>query len=709
MLGGAVFAQKKNANYKYHIRRAASPIKIDGLLDEADWLSADTAANFFMVLPMDTSFAKLRTVVRMAYDNDNFYISAVCYTPTPGYMVESLKRDFSFLKNDNFIFFMDPFDARTDGFSFGANAAGAQWDGTMYEGGKVDLSWDNKWFSSVKNYPDKWVFEAAIPFKSIRYKKGIKEWGINFSRNDLVTTEKSSWAPVPRQFPTASLAYTGTIIWDEAPPVATHNISVIPYALGGITKDFENHKDAVYRKEIGGDVKVGLTSSLNLDMTVNPDFSQVDVDQQVINLNRYELFFPEKRQFFLENGDLFANFGYADIRPFFSRRVGLNAPIRAGARLTGKIDKDWRIGVMDIQTGQSSSDNLPGQNFGIVTLQRRVFSRSNIGFMFVNRDGTGSAPAPGSTAAAYNRNVGAEFNLASSNNLLTGKFLALKSFSPGVQGHDFVGAANLQYLSKYWTFSMQQQYVGENYKAEAGYVPRTGYNKLNPLIQHNFFPKSGSILSHGIQASGIYFFDEGFRSTDNETILSYLITFRSRATLTISGLDDYVKLLRPFDPTNTGKPMLPTGFANHWNTIDVQFASKPQSVFTYLVEGARGGYYNNGTKTTLIGQVGYRFQPYVNLILNASFNDLHLPAPYGRNKFWLIGPRADVTFTNTLYFTTYVQYNEQARNMNINSRLQWRYKPASDLFIVYGDNSIPSPFTVKNRQLTIKWTYWWNI
>lgn len=715
MLAGYVSAQKKNAGYEYHIRRAASPIKIDGLLDEADWLSADTAGKFFMVLPMDTSFAKLRTVVRMAYDDNNFYISAECYMPTPGYMVESLKRDFGFLKNDNFIFFMDPFDARTDGFSFGANAAGAQWDGTMYEGSKVDLSWDNKWYSQVRNYNNKWVFEAAIPFKSIRYKKGIKEWGINFSRNDLKSTEKSAWAPVPRQFPTAALAYTGTIIWDEAPPVATRNISIIPYVLGGVTKDFENKKDAVYRKEIGGDVKVGLTSSLNLDLTVNSDFSQVDVDQQVINLNRYELFFPEKRQFFLENGDLFANFGYADIRPFFSRRVGLNAPIRAGARLTGKIDKDWRIGVMDVQTGQSGSANLPGQNFGIVTLQRRVLSRSNIGFMFVNKDGTGSAPVPGSPPAAgnsgnaYNRNIGAEFNLASSNNLWTGKLLGLKSFSPNVTGHDFVAAANLQYLSKYWTFAMQQQYVGKNYNAEAGYVPRVGYNKLSPLIQHNFLPKSGSILSHGVQASGIYYFDEGFHSTDNETILSYLITFRNRATLTVSGLDDYVKLLRPYDPTNTGKPMLNTGFTNHWNTIDVQFASRPQSVFTYLFEAARGGYYDNGTKTTLIGQLGYRFQPYVNLILNTSYNDLHLPAPYGRNKFWLIGPRADVTFTNTVYFTTFVQYNEQAKNMNINSRFQWRYKPASDLFIVYGDNSIPSPFTVKNRQLTIKWTYWWNI
>jgi len=710
LYGFSAFAQKKNAAYQYHIKRALSPIKIDGVVDEADWLRSDSATNFYMVNPMDTSFAKLRTVVRMAYDNDNLYLVAVCYAGLPGQnMVESLKRDFNFVKNDNFLLFMDPFDARTDGFSFGANAAGAQWDGTMYEGGKVDLSWDNKWTSIVKNYPDRYVFEAAIPFKSIRYKKGIREWGINFSRNDLKTTEKSSWAPVPRQFPTASLAYTGTLVWDEEPPVASSNISVIPYALGGIIKDFEHNKPTEWRKDIGGDVKIGLTSSLNLDLTVNPDFSQVDVDQQVINLNRYELFFPEKRQFFLENGDLFSNFGYADIRPFFSRRIGLNAPIRFGTRLTGKLDKDWRVGLMDVQTGQSGAGNLPAQNFGVLTLQRRVFSRSNIGIMFINKDGTGSAPNPGSTANAYNRNVGLEYNLASSNNLWTGKFLGLKSFSPGVKGHDFVQAAHLQYLSKYWTLYLQQQYVGRNYNAEVGYVPRNGYNKFSPLILHNFFPKGGAILIHGVQFSSNYFFNENFKRTDNESILSYIITFRNKSTLSFSGLDTYVKLLRPFDPTNTGKGALPVGFENHWNTGDVQYASKPQSVFTYLFDVSYGGYYYDGTKLSLSGQIGYRFQPYVNLNVTASYNDLHLAAPYGRNKFWLIGPRADVTFTNSLYFTTYVQYNEQLKNMNINTRLQWRYRPASDFFVVYGDNSIPSPFTVKNRQLTVKWTYWWNI
>jgi hypothetical protein len=199
-ISSSVFSQKKNETYKLQMHRARAPIVVDGILDEPDWQAADVATDFYMITPMDTSSAKVRTDVRMTYDNDNLYLIAVNYHSLPGpYVVESLRRDFAFGKNDNFLLFMDPFEDLTNGFSFGANAAGAQWDGIMYEGGKVDLSWDNKWVSQVKNYEDRWVFEMAVPFKSIRYKKGITEWGINFSRLDLKTTEKSSWAPVPRK------------------------------------------------------------------------------------------------------------------------------------------------------------------------------------------------------------------------------------------------------------------------------------------------------------------------------------------------------------------------------------------------------------------------------------------------------------------------------------------------------------------------------
>lgn len=678
-------------------------------MDEAAWLAADSAVNFRMVLPMDTSAAKVVTSVRMTYDENNLYILAICYNSVPGpFMVESLKRDFSFGKNDNFIFFIDPFDARTDGFTFGANAAGAQWDGSMYEGGKVDLNWDNRWVSAVKNYPGKWVFEAAIPFKSIRYKKGIKEWGINFSRNDLKSTEKSAWAPVPRQFPTASLAYTGTLVWDEQPPASSSNISLIPYLLTGASKDYIHNGAVQFQHSAGGDAKVSVTPSLNLDVTVNPDFSQVDVDQQVINLNRYELFFPEKRQFFLENGDLFSNFGYADIRPFFSRRIGLNQPIDFGARLTGKLNGDWRVGLMDLQTGISNTNELDGANYGLLTLQRRVLERSNIGFMFVDKEITGTIPGAGNQPA-YNRNAGMEFNLASSSNTWTGKLLALKSFTPGVSGRDFVLADHLQYLSKFWTLYLQEEYVGKNYIATVGYVPRTGYVKLSPLLLRNFLPKKGRVLSYGIQLTSNYYFNENLNRTDNESALSFISTFRDKSTLTVSGINDYVKLLIPFDPTNTGKKPLAAGSQHQYNTLDVLLVSKPQSVFTYQLESTYGGYYDQGKRFSVSYLLGFRVQPYINIAVNGSFNNLMLPQPYGNTRFALVGPRVDVTFTNTLYFTTYVQYDDQAKNININSRFQWRYKPASDFFIVYGDNAQPSPYVTKNRQLVIKWTYWLNI
>ncbi|WP_232826027.1 DUF5916 domain-containing protein [Chitinophaga alhagiae] len=707
-------AQKKNDAYQLHIRKATSPVKIDGVIDEQAWADAETATDFFMILPMDTSFAEVRTDVRMVYDQQNIYLLVENFNGVPGpYMVESLRRDFAFLKNDNFLLFMDPFDDQTNGFSFGANAAGAQWDGLMYDGGKVDLSWDNKWHSVVKNYPDKWVFEAVIPFKSIRYKKGITRWGINFGRNDLKTTEKSSWAPVPRQFPSASLAYTGVLVWDVPPPDPGPNISLIPYLLGGVNKDYQSGKPEKWRGDAGLDAKIAVTSSLNLDLTVNPDFSQVDVDKQVTNLDRFELFFPERRQFFLENGDQFTNFGYAGIRPFFSRRIGLGVPIHFGARLSGKLNKDWRLGVMNMQTGSQSATALPAQNFTVAALQRRVFARSNVGFLAINKESINYHPekaAPGEPVySRYNRNFGLEYNLASANNFWTGKAMVLKSFSPGKTGRDWAHAANLQYTSRKWNISWQHEYVGKNYTAEVGYVPRQGYIKLMPQVTHLFFPKSGPVLSHGPQLTSTSFFDEQMRHTDNELLASYGLVFRSRNTLTLWGSNTYIRLLQPFDPVNVGKDSLVAGTRHHWNTVGADYVSKPQSLFTYALSARYGGYYADGRRLTLGGEFGYRFQPYVSIALSANYNKLDLPQPWGLNDFWLVGPRLDVTMTNTLFFTGFMQYNEQMKNMNLNTRFQWRYRPASDLFIVYTDNYLPEPFFVKNRALVVKLVYWLNI
>ncbi|RDC61449.1 carbohydrate binding family 9 domain-containing protein [Adhaeribacter pallidiroseus] len=713
LLSLQLFAQKKNASYQLPIKAASSEIKIDGVQDELAWQEAAVAKDFYMMLPMDTSFAQVPTEVRMTYDKNNIYIIATNYVTLPGpYMVESLRRDWNFGKNDNFIFFIDPFDDQTNGFSFGANAAGAQWDGIMYEGSKVDLSWDNKWVSTVKNYDDKWIFEAAIPFKTIRYKKGITNWGINFGRQDLKSTEKSAWAPVPRQFPSAALAYTGSLIWDQPPPDAGTNISLIPYALGGFSRNIAAGQKTDYRKEVGIDAKVAITSSLNLDLTVNPDFSQVDVDQQVTNLDRFELFFPERRQFFLENGDLFTNYGYTNIRPFFSRRIGLGVPIQFGARLSGRLSKNWRLGVMDMQTGAVGELGLPVQNFAVASLQRRVFARSYIGVLFINKESLNYNPGAEPTKpvySRYNRNIGFEYNLASANNVWTGKAMVLKSFSPGKTGRDWVHAANLQYTSRAWLINWQHQYVGQNYTAEVGYVPRQGFIQINPKVGYSFFPKKGAILNHGPTVSTSHITDEKLKTTDNTSLVSYGFTFRSRSVFNIWTAYDFVKLLRPFDPTNFSGDTLARRTNHSWKSWGTDFVSKPQSIFTYSFTTRYGGYYADGTRLNLTGSLGYRFQPFVSIAAAASYNDIKLPEPWGRNKFWLIGPRLDVTMTNTLYLTTFVQYNEQIKNVNLNARLQWRYKPASDLFIVYTDNYLPTHLMVKNRALVVKFTYWWNL
>lgn len=709
-------SQKVNARFEYHIFRTTGLIQIDGIESDEGWKTTEVAKDFYMVLPMDTSMARVPTEVRMTYDEKNIYLQAICYHSTDTkYTVESLKRDFTFGKNDNFLLFIDTFDDQTNGFSFGLSAAGAQWDGIMYEGSKVDLSWDNKWVSAVGNYPDRYVLEMAIPFKTIRYKKGIMKWGINFSRLDLKTTEKSSWTPIPRQFATASLSHTGFLVWDETPPAPKVNMSLIPYVLGRRSKDFEKSTPVLNKLHGGMDAKISLTSSLNLDLTVNPDFSQVDVDRQVTNLDRYELFFPERRQFFLENGDIFANFGYATIRPFFSRRIGLGVPINAGARLSGRINRNWRLGAMDMQTSAvtDSATSLPQQNFAVAAIQRRLFARSYVGAFMINKQSVNyDVPTDGRpTYAMYNRNAGLEYNLQSRDNQWTGKGLVFKSLSPGQKSttDNWVYAGHLQYFSRHWLNAMQIERVGADYIAEVGYVPRVNFARLGPQASYLFFPRSKHILSHGPKAISSVFFDTNYNRTDDETTASWVFNFRKLSILSISGTKNYVKLLRPFDPTNSGLEKLETGSRHTWYTLGIDYTSRPQKMLTLTTSIDYGGYYAGGTKFTATADLGYRIQPYVNFLFSTSYNDIKLPQPWGRKPFWLISPRLDVTMTNKLFFAAFLQYNQQLDNVNINTRLQWRFKPASDIFIVYTDNYLPENWSVKSRAIVLKFTYWFTL
>ena len=690
-----------NKNYVYVVKKMQSEIKIDGVIDESDWHVAQKASDFRLVLPIDTGFAKQPSEMMMTYDDKALYVAQVFYDTIPGKrIVESFRPDFIFGNNDNLLIFFDTFLDQTNGFSFGVSASGAKWDGLMSNGSNISLMWDIKWESKTRNYPDRWVTEMRIPFKSVRYPKDCRMWNVNFSRLDLKSNEKSAWAPVPRQFPTASLAYAGVMKFDEPLPKPRTQLSLIPYLYGSYANDFEAGAGAEYRKDFGFDAKVGLSSSLNLDLTYNPDFSQVEVDRQITNIDRFELLFPEKRQFFLENSDLFSNYGYESVTPFFSRRIGLDAPVLAGARLTGKIGNNLRIGLMNMTTRETN--DFLARNFTVTSIQQKLFARSNIGFIFVNKEYI-NQPAD---TTMFNRLAGFDYNLATSNNFWNGKFFYHRSFQPGNPDKQYAQGATIAYNRTHFQAGFSQTSVGENYRAETGYVRRTGYNFLGPEAKYLFVP-NGWVVSHGISLENENYFDADYRKIEHENTIAYQFEFSNMSHLEFGYKDFFVELQDDFNPTNDDEYFLPAGSKYDFGGLYLNYISTRKNMFSYNFEAAKSSYYT-GNIQYIDGSMGYRIQPYVNFTLNFNYTDMRLGEPFENTKFLLLGPKLDVTFTDKIFWTTLVQYNEQIDNMNINMRLQWRYQPVSDIFLVYTENYNTGNWSSRNRALVLKITYWLN-
>lgn len=704
-----LFSQSKGVNrdkYVIHIKKTSDKIKLDGLLDEGTWKVAEKTGKFQRVTPTDTGFAKAQTTVMVAHDEANIYLGAICYDPTPGERpIQSLRRDFTFMGNDNFAVFFDTFNDYTNGFGFYVSAAGVQYEHLGYDGSKVNVSWDAKWRSAVKSYDDRWVVELSIPFRSLRYSETDSIWGVNFGRLDLKTNEKSAWAPMPRQFNHCDLAYTGALVWDKPLAKSGLRFSLIPYITGKVTKDYQKDATAKWSKGAGFDAKVMLSNSLNLDLTVNPDYSQVEEDRQVTNLDRFELYFPERRQFFLENSDLFANLGNSSARPFFSRRIGLNVPVRAGIRLSGKLSDKLRIGLMDIQTGVK--DNTPAGNYFVTVLQRQVFSRSSISGFIINKQVTSDFSDTLYNGLDHNRVAGLEYNLASRDSRWTGKAFYHQSFYPGASASAAAASGNINFSSRYLKTTITGSWTGADYISEVGYIRRTGYYEMTPTISYTMYPSSGIVLSHGPTLLFDMISNSGFNLTDRQTSLGYRIGFRDRSQLGVNVSEYFVFLANPFSPTNTGGIPLPAGTSYSWKNSDISFDSDSRRLFTCSFDAGYGSYYN-GTRLNLGGTVSYRFQPYGSIELTINYNNISLPEPYNSARLILISPKLDITLTDKIFLTTFFQYNDQVDNLNTNIRFQWRFAPVSDLFIVYTENSYTGDFSTKNRGLVVKLSYWFN-
>lgn len=716
------------------LKKTDKEIIIDGEISEAAWYAGAPARNFWQYFPSDSlqNEAKAQTEIYMTYDDKNLYIGAICHSVGDQYVVPSLRRDYNAGGNDNITFLIDPFKDRTNAFVFGMNPYGVMREALISGGGQGrddwNGSWDNKWQGEAKVFDGYWSCELAIPFSTLRYKEGESEWYFNCYRFDTQSNTRSTWNRIPQNQTIMSLAYMSPMIWDRPLKKPGANVSLIPYVTGSYDQAFMDEvddelmrvdQDPNYGFSFGGDAKVALTPGLNLDLTVNPDFSQVEVDEQQLDLSRFELFFPERRQFFLENADLFSGFGDNRINPFFSRRIGIGTdtvtgdriqiPILAGARLSGKLDNNWRVGLLNMQTNNDERAG-PGYNYSVAALQRKVFSRSNIGAIFVNKQTFEDILADTiSDLTRYNRVMGLEYNLASSDNVWNGKAFYQHSFSPEQGEQPYAHGAALDYRVRDFQLRWRHQLVGEGFNAETGFVPRTNFFSISPEARLFFYPKKGLFNQHGPGAEARVLWQPGFGKADHEYQFYWDADLRNTASLRVSLNNEEIFLFDEFDPSRTDATPLPDSTRyNNWS-ISAFYRSDGRKIFSYNLR-PRVGEYFNGSRYGLSGSLTYRYQPFGAIELNFNYTYISLPAPYASANLFLIGPRIDLTFTRNIFLTTFLQYNDQRQNFNVNARLQWRFAPVSDFFLVYTDNYLTeNGFSVRNRAIVAKVTYWLNI
>lgn len=726
------------AQQSYQVKFFEEPLKLDGKLEDSQWQNIEKMGDFWQFFPSDSLRAAYNTEIYLYYDNKNVYVGARMESKGNKYVVPTLKRDFRAGGNDNVSFIFDTFRDNTNAFLFGINAFGVQREGLLSNGATstnfFNTSWDNKWQSEAYVGDGFWSCELVIPLATLRFKPNSQEWLFKSYRFDTQANENSVLTKVPQNQMIMSLAYSVPIVFERPLPSSGRNISIIPYISAGRSKDFEIQEPGKSTFGIGGDAKIAITSGLNLDLTANPDFSTVEVDQQVVNLTRFDITFPEQRQFFTENSDLFTGFGSFNdnpfvppgagannrgnqiVSPFFSRKVGIafdstsgtnvQNPILYGLRLSGKLNDDWRIGLMNTMTGDNEEKGITSTNYTVASVQRRVLQRSNISAIFVNNQLVN--PSSEIIGDTYDRVGGLEYNHQSLNNRWNGKVFYHQSFSETKKDKALAHGLALNYTIRSFTAKWSHNYVGAGFQSSSGFIPRTDFFHINPTFGFNFYPEKGSLnrLSFGLA------WDEysrpGFGRTDLEAGPFIALNFKNSASALVSFNRNYTYLFDDFDAlrSNDELPNLKLGTDYLYHNIKATLVSDRRKPFSVALLPLLGQYYN-GHIFSLSGNLSYRFQPYVQLTLNAGYNDIEVDQI--KNKVFVVGPKTEVTFTKSLFWTSNLQYNSQFDNFNVNSRIQWRFAPVSDFFLVYSDNYNTQIGGVKNRAILAKLTYWLNL
>ncbi len=717
------FISAQSTPKQFTVKFIEQPIKVDGVLDESVWEFAESAHDFQQYFPSDSILALSQTDIKMLYDATTLYIGVKLNTEGDDYVIPSLQRDYRAGGNDNISLLFDTFNDGTNAFLFGMNPYGVRREALISNGGiglsGFTTSWDVKWRGESKIYDGYYICEMAIPLTSFKFAEGTTKWRFNSYRFDMQTNETSTWIEIPQNQFIFGLAFMGDMVFEKPLGKSRTPMAVIPYINGIVGKDYENDED-LSNFSVGGDAKFSIGNGMNLDITLNPDFSNVEVDNFFTNLSRFDIILPERRQFFIDNSDLFGSFGNErDSNPFFSRRIGIAEDLEdetiengiiGGVRLSGKLNEDWRLGFLNIQTEADEANEIPSNNNTVFALQKKMFSRSNLSFIFVNRQIFGDYDFLEATDR-YNRVVGLDYNLASEDNTWTGKFFYHRSFANEIGDRNDAGGMDLRYNSRYFNFGLRGNFVGDDFRSDLGFVRRNDIVAARPFAEINFWPKKGNLNFHGFRFSPNFIWRPtlDYQNTDYFIFTGWNSQFKTQEELSARVFHRFVFLTDTFDPTGTDDGTeLPADQGYYFTSFEAEFQSDRRKIFSYSLEPGYGDFFN-GTRFSFEGDMSLRLQPKVFLSLGLNFDSIRLPEPYESADLWLVSPRINITFSKSIFWSTLVQYSNQRDNLGFNSRLQWRFAPLSDLFIVYNDNYFVESFMPRTRSINLKLTYWLNI
>ena len=710
---------------------------LDGdVLGDPAWAAATPASGFWQNAPDEGQPATERTEVRILFGNGMLYVGVVCYDREPSAIIMSdSRRDSSMADADSFMLVLDTFQDRQNGFVFGTTPAGQEYDGQVINeggdrggfgqagdggfsrgsGGGFNLNWDGAWQVRTAISEIGWSAEFAIPFRTIRYPaRESQSWGVNFQRNIRRRNETAYWSPIPRQFNLYRVSLAGQVTGLQAPVGGSSNLQFTPYVVGelGLRRGASSGRTTAVG-DVGGDLKYSVTSGLTLDATYNTDFAQVEVDDQQINLDRFNLFFPEKRPFFLENAGAFSvrntgpasgrNMGQTEL--FFSRRIGISEtgeqiPILAGARLSGKVSDSLTVGMLNMQT-----DDVPGvaaaNNFTVARLRQDLPNRSSIGGLLVNRQATGSRAVDGD----YNRTYAADGRWGIGQSTMVQGFYG-RTQTPGRTGRDHAMSLSTTYDSETWRIITGYQENGEDFNPEVGFVRRIGgFRKYDFGLNYRARPegilKLQEISPHG-SFTRFWNFDGVMETTYIH--LHYDGEFENSSSGGVAYDARSERVFSAFDIS--GIPVTPGRY--DWGQLTYNFDYDRSAPVSAGLRATFGGFFG-GNIVTLQPSVRARYGETLNLTLSYSRNDIELPL--GSTVTNLTRLRAGYNFSPRLFVQTLLQHNDSARLWSLNFRFGWLQDANTGLFLVYNETEGILDYLPEGagRSLILKYSYLFDV